>query len=270
MTYFKELATKPSHPPGFFCLFCRWNLNQGGWGKKYENFTSLLQHLGSAKVRCCDEKIHFFYKKQYQHHRKRLFEFICSQGCHNGDAPVEQVRPAIAALGKYNPNPHIPTLSTTHGICDRAAPEFSKASAPEPPEPPRPSIPKTRGATFVKQELSDESSHRGTASTHSEDVLMEAPPVRPEPPAKKSKKSAAGLSSKERAKHTNPCLMMSSSLTSPSKKTSRNFAALKLRSLCYHALSLTLHPLRRSFLRQGLALFAFLRAPLLSPSIMLA
>ena len=31
---------------------------------------------------------------------------------------------------------------------------------------------------------------------------MEAAPVRPEPPAKKSKKSAAGLSSKEGARHS--------------------------------------------------------------------
>ena len=69
---------------------------------------------------------------------------------------------------------------------------------------------------------------------------------------------------------TNPCLMMNFSLTSHSKRTSRSFAAQRLRSLCYLAPLPTLHPLQRNFLRQGLALFAFLRAPLLSPSRMLA
>ena len=81
LSFFRDQENDPPfYPPGFYCLFCRWRLNGGQWAKKYDNFTSLLQHMSSGWVRCCDPKIYHFYKKQYQWHRRAFSRPCVSKG----------------------------------------------------------------------------------------------------------------------------------------------------------------------------------------------
>ena len=204
LAFFRDQENDPPYfPPGFYCLFCRWRLNGGQWAKKYDNFTSLLQHMSSGWVRCCDPKIYHFYKKQYQWHRRAFFKALCEQGLYLGDAPHHQIRPAQASLGKINPNPTYPCIVTTQGVVDQAQAAFHKASSPvEPPGPP----PKTSfptKATSSSQPSKPTPLHRGAKADEDSDLDTHMSyESRDLPSAAAASKNKSGLSDKARRKHS--------------------------------------------------------------------
>ena len=96
----KATKENKSFTSGFYCLFCRWNKNNGNWGKPYSNFNAFFQHLAEEKVACVDPRIYSFYRKQFQWHREAFFTQCIERGFFVDKPPHSQIRPARVAVGE--------------------------------------------------------------------------------------------------------------------------------------------------------------------------